>query len=178
MEFYMENKTKNIIIVIEAVIIVVLVAFMILENNKTNTETGNSNGNTQGTENIIEDAEKAEYIKTYNIIEKLDISDERGNYDFYAIRQFQDNDNPVLIKVEKKYNLEEYVKEHEKLIKNLESKIKDNFDVKVMKTSDYENKFNNTINIKTFYYTFNKSKNITIFFFNNHRIHLIKHLYI
>ena len=34
MEFYMENKTKNIIIVIEAVIIVVLVAFMILENNK------------------------------------------------------------------------------------------------------------------------------------------------
>lgn len=53
----------------------------------------------------------------------------------------------------KKYNLEEYVKEHEKLIKNLESKIKDNFDVKVMKTSDYENKFNNTINIKTFYYS-------------------------
>lgn len=103
----MENKTKNITIVIEAVIIVVLIFFMILGNNKTNTETGNSNPNTQGTENIAEDAEKAEYIKTYNIIEKLDISDESGNYDFYVIRQFQDNDNPVLIKVEKKYNLEE-----------------------------------------------------------------------
>lgn len=103
----MENKTKNIIIVIEAVIIVALVFFMILENNKTNTKTGNSNQSTQGTENIAEATEKAEYIKTYNILEKLDISDESGNYNFFVIRQYQDNDNPVLIKVEKKYNLEE-----------------------------------------------------------------------
>lgn len=143
MEFYMENKTKNIIIVIEAVIIVVLVAFMILENNKTNTEAGNSNRNTQGTENIIEDAEKAEYIKTYNIIEKLDISDESGNYDFYAIRQFQDNDNPVLIKVEKKYNLEEGenyeivlygVKEEEKTY--TQNEIFENFEIQDIRKTD------------------------------------------
>ena len=103
----MENKTKNIIIVIEAVIIVALIVFMVIENNETNTKTGNSNLNTQETENISEDTEKLEYIKTYNIIQKLDISDETENYDFYVIQQFQDNDNPVLIKVEKTYNLEE-----------------------------------------------------------------------
>ncbi len=103
----MENKTKNIIIVIEAVIIVALIVFMVLGNSETNTKTGNSNLNTQETENISEDTEKLEYIKTYNIIQKLDISDETENYDFYVIQQFQDNDNPVLIKVEKTYNLEE-----------------------------------------------------------------------
>ena len=103
----MENKTKNIIIVIEAVIIVALIVFMVLGNSETNTKTGNSNLNTQETENISEDTEKSEYIKTYNIIQKLDISDETENYDFYVIQQFQDNDNPVLIKVEKTYNLEE-----------------------------------------------------------------------
>lgn len=107
MEFYMENKTKNIIIVIEAVIIVALIVFMVLGNSETKTKTGNSNLNTQETENISEDTEKLEYIKTYNIIQKLDISDETENYDFYVIQQFQDNDNPVLIKVEKTYNLEE-----------------------------------------------------------------------
>ena len=53
----------------------------------------------------------------------------------------------------KKYKLEDYVEEHEKLIKNLEEKIKENFDVKIVKTNDYEQKFNNTINIKTFYYS-------------------------
>lgn len=103
----MENKTKNIIIMIEAVIIVALIVFMVLGNSETNTKTGNSNLNTQETENISEDTEKLEYIKTYNIIQKLDISDETENYDFYVIQQFQDNDNPVLIKVEKTYNLEE-----------------------------------------------------------------------
>lgn len=103
----MENKTKNIIIVIEAVIIVALIVFMVLGNSETKTKTGNSNLNTQETENISEDTEKLEYIKTYNIIQKLDISDETENYDFYVIQQFQDNDNPVLIKVEKTYNLEE-----------------------------------------------------------------------
>lgn len=49
--------------------------------------------------------EKREYIKTYNVIEKLDINDETGNYRYYVIKQFQDNE-PVLIKVSNTYNLE------------------------------------------------------------------------
>lgn len=49
--------------------------------------------------------EKREYIKTYNVIEKLDITDETGIYNYYVIKQFQD-DEPVLIKVLNTYNLE------------------------------------------------------------------------
>lgn len=139
----MENKTKNIIIVIEAVIIVALIVFMVLGNSETNTKTGNSNLNTQETENISEDTEKSEYIKTYNIIQKLDISDETENYDFYVIQQFQDNDNPVLIKVEKTYNLEEGenyeiilygVKEEGKTY--TQNEIFDNFEIQDIRKTD------------------------------------------
>lgn len=49
--------------------------------------------------------EKREYIKTYNVIEKLYITDETGIYNYYVIKQFQD-DEPVLIKVLNTYNLE------------------------------------------------------------------------
>lgn len=49
--------------------------------------------------------EKREYIKTYNVIEKLDITDETGDYNYYVIKQFQDNE-PVLIKVSNTYKLE------------------------------------------------------------------------
>ena len=139
----MENKTKNIIIMIEAVIIVALIVFMVLGNSETNTKTGNSNLNTQETENISEDTEKLEYIKTYNIIQKLDISDETENYDFYVIQQFQDNDNPVLIKVEKTYNLEEGenyeivlygVKEEEKTY--TQNEIFENFEIQDIRKTD------------------------------------------
>ena len=74
---------------------------------------------------------------------ELDISDESGNYDFYAIRQFQDNDNPVLIKVEKKYNLEEGenyeivlygVKEEEKTY--TQNEIFENFEIQDIKKTD------------------------------------------
>ena len=49
--------------------------------------------------------EKREYIKTYNVIEKLDITDETGDYNYFVIKQFQDNE-PVLIKVSNTYKLE------------------------------------------------------------------------
>ena len=137
----MENKTKNIIIVIEVVIIVVLIVFMVLENNKTSTKIGNSNLNTQEKETIVK--EKVKYIKTYNVIEKLNINDENENYDFYVIKQFQDNDNPVLIRVEKKYNLEEGenyeivlygVKEEGKTY--TQNEIFENFEIKDVRKTD------------------------------------------
>lgn len=53
----------------------------------------------------------------------------------------------------KKYNLEEYVKEHDKLSKNLEEKIKENFEVKIQKIEKLADVFKATINYKTFYYS-------------------------
>lgn len=80
--------------------------------------------------------EKREYIKTYNVIEKLDITDETGIYNYYVIKQFQD-DEPVLIKVLNTYNLEkdknyEFVlygikNENQKYTQN---EIFDNFEIK------------------------------------------------
>ena len=107
----MQDKTKNIIIIIETIAIVVLIIFLILSSNEVNTNTENNNSiqnsNTINNEAGSENAEKKEYIKTYNIVEKLDITDENGNYDFYVVKQFQDNDEPVLIKVANTYDLEQ-----------------------------------------------------------------------
>lgn len=65
--------------------------------------------------------EKREYVKTYNVIERLDITDETGDYNYFVIKQFQDNE-PVLIKVSNTYNLEKD-KNYEFLLYG--SKIKD-----------------------------------------------------
>lgn len=80
--------------------------------------------------------EKREYIKTYNVIEKLDITDETGIYNYYIIKQFQDNE-PVLIKVSNNYNLEKD-KNYEFVlfgirkdnIKYTQNEIFDNFEIK------------------------------------------------
>lgn len=80
--------------------------------------------------------EKREYIKTYNVIEKLDILDETGNYNYYVIKQFQDNE-PVLIKVLNNYKLEKN-KNYEFVlfgikkdnIKYSQNEIFDNFEIK------------------------------------------------
>lgn len=80
--------------------------------------------------------EKREYIKTYNVIEKLDIIDETGIYNYYVIKQFQDNE-PVLIKVSNNYKLEKD-KNYEFVlfgikkdnIKYTQNEIFDNFEIK------------------------------------------------
>ena len=80
--------------------------------------------------------EKREYIKTYNVIEKLDITDETGIYNYYIIKQFQDNE-PVLIKVSNNYKLEKN-KNYEFMlygvkkdnIKYTHNEIFDNFEIK------------------------------------------------
>lgn len=50
-------------------------------------------------------AGKKEYIKTYNVIEKINIDDETGDNDYYVLKQFQD-DNLVIVKIKNTYNLE------------------------------------------------------------------------
>ena len=86
--------------------------------------------------------EKREYIKTYNVIEKLDISDETGNYNYYVIKQFQDNE-PILIKVLNNYKLEKN-KNYEFVlfgikkdnIKYSQNEIFDNFEIKNITETD------------------------------------------
>ena len=80
--------------------------------------------------------EKREYVKTYNVIERLDITDETGIYNYYIIKQFQDNE-PVLIKVSNNYKLEknknyEFVLYGVKKdnIKYTHNEIFDNFEIK------------------------------------------------
>ena len=103
----MKSMIKNIIIIIELIIIIALIIYIILINNKIKTisETSDNSTNTN-IENNTNTSPKKEYIKTYSIIEKLDISDESGNYDYYVIKEFQD-DYPVVVKIDNKYNLEE-----------------------------------------------------------------------
>lgn len=106
----MKNIIKNIIIIIELIIIIALIIYIILISNKNKTILETSDNSTLETNTNIENntntSLKKEYIKTYSIIEKLDISNESGNYDYYVIKEFQDDD-PLVIKVDNKYNLEE-----------------------------------------------------------------------
>lgn len=54
------------------------------------------------TQNITD----VEFVRTYHIIADLRKTDQTGNYNYYVIEKFQ-YDNPIVIKVEKKYKLEE-----------------------------------------------------------------------
>lgn len=65
--------------------------------------------------NIIEDYSEievkkddinVEFVRTYHVVSDLRKSDQTGNYSYYVIEKFQ-YDNPIVIKVEKKYKLEE-----------------------------------------------------------------------
>ena len=53
----------------------------------------------------VEEAGKKEYIKTYNVVEKINIDDETGEINYYVLKQFQD-DNLVIVKIKNTYNLE------------------------------------------------------------------------
>ena len=101
----MKNMIKNIIIIIELIYIIALIIYIILISNKTISETSDNSTNTN-IENNTNTSQKKEYIKTYSIIEKLDISDETGIYNYYVIKEFQDDD-PIVVKIDNKYNLEE-----------------------------------------------------------------------
>ena len=47
-----------------------------------------------------------EFVRTYHIVADLRKTDQTGNYNYYVIEKFQ-YDNPIVIRVEKKYKLEE-----------------------------------------------------------------------
>lgn len=47
-----------------------------------------------------------EFVRTYRVISDLQKADQTGNYNYYVIEKFQ-YDNPIVIRVENKYKLEE-----------------------------------------------------------------------
>ena len=47
-----------------------------------------------------------EFIRTYNVVSNLNMTDTTGKYNFYVIQQFQLFE-PIVVKVNKKYTLEE-----------------------------------------------------------------------
>lgn len=97
------------IVIFESIVIAVLILYITVGFNQTGINTVSENNviEVDSKTNYAQDElEKREYIKTYNIIEKLNLSDETGNYDYYVIKQFQ-VDDPVVIKVDNQYNLEQ-----------------------------------------------------------------------
>jgi len=102
-------KENVVIVIFESIVIAVLILYITVGFNQTGINTVSENNviEVDSKTNYAQDElEKREYIKTYNIIEKLNLSDETGNYDYYVIKQFQ-VDAPVVIKVDKQYNLEQ-----------------------------------------------------------------------
>ena len=102
-------KENVVIVIFESIVIAVLILYITVGFNQTRINTVSENNviEVDSKTNYAQDElEKREYIKTYNIIEKLKLSDETGNYDYYVIKQFQ-VDAPVVIKVDKQYNLEQ-----------------------------------------------------------------------
>lgn len=141
----MKDKENVVVVIFETIVIVVLILYITVGFNQTRINTVSDNNVTEvdtKTNYALDDLEKREYIKTYNIIEKLDLSDETGNYDYYVIKEFQ-VDDPVVIKVDNKYELEEG-KNYEIVLYGVkidgktysQSEIIDNFEIKDIKQTD------------------------------------------
>lgn len=47
-----------------------------------------------------------EFVRTYRVIADLQKTDQTGNYNYYVIEKFQ-YDNPIVVRIENKYKLEE-----------------------------------------------------------------------
>lgn len=90
---------KNVIIVILVLVIITGIAFIALNFNKI----AEHEEPLENTENITEEIT---FVRTYNIVSDLQRTDSSGQYKYYVIDQFQ-MDNPIVIKVESSYNLNE-----------------------------------------------------------------------
>lgn len=90
---------KNVIIVILVLVIIAGIAFIALNFNKI----AEHEEPLENTENITEEIT---FVRTYNIVSDLQKTDSSGQYKYYVIDQFQ-MDNPIVIKVESSYNLNE-----------------------------------------------------------------------
>ena len=90
---------KNVIIVILVLVIIAGIAFIALNFNKIEEHEEPL----ENTENITEEIT---FVRTYNIVSDLQRTDTSGQYKYYVIDQFQ-MDNPIVIKVESSYNLNE-----------------------------------------------------------------------
>lgn len=90
---------KNVIIVILVLVIIAGIAFIALNFNKI----AEHEEPLENTENITEEIT---FVRTYNIVSDLQRTDTLGQYKYYVIDQFQ-MDNPIVIKVESSYNLNE-----------------------------------------------------------------------
>lgn len=90
---------KNVIIVILVLVIIAGIAFIALNFNKI----AEHEEPLENTENITA---KITFVRTYNIVSDLQRTDTSGQYKYYVIDQFQ-MDNPIVIKVESSYNLNE-----------------------------------------------------------------------
>lgn len=90
---------KNIVIVILVLVIIAGIAFIALNFNKI----AEHEEQIENTENITEEIT---FVRTYNIVSDLQRTDSSGQYKYYVIDQFQ-MDNPIVIKVESSYNLNE-----------------------------------------------------------------------
>lgn len=90
---------KNIVIVILVLVIIAGIAFIALNFNKIAEHD-------KPIENKDNITEEITFVRTYNIVANLQRTDSSGQYKYYVIDQFQ-MDNPIVIKVESSYNLNE-----------------------------------------------------------------------
>lgn len=90
---------KNVIIVILVLVIIAGIAFIALNFNKIAEHD-------KPIENKDNITEEITFVRTYNIVANLQRTDSSGQYKYYVIEQFQ-MDNPIVIKVESSYNLNE-----------------------------------------------------------------------
>lgn len=141
----MKEKENVVVVIFESIVIAVLILYITVGFNQTKINTVSNNSVTEVDINLDYtqvELEKREYIKTYNIIEKLDLSDETGEYNYYVIKEFQ-VDDPVLIKVDNKYELEKG-KNYEIVFYGVkidgktysQSEIIDNFEIRDIKQTD------------------------------------------
>ena len=99
-------KKSEKVIIISLIILTFICVMQILRLHNKIVEMQKDNTTNNVAQENAENTTDVEFVRTYYIVANLNQTDAVAENNFYVINQFQ-TFNPIVIKVDKKYNLEE-----------------------------------------------------------------------
>ncbi len=153
----MKKNIKRIIIAVGIILIIVLVAILLLVFQNNNKEPKEEKWPEKITSKkiaekyidnlsdlIINGGTKEEYTKAFGNAKVPQLYIMTGEYSFFRVKPSS--------KIIEEYNLKEYVDKQNKLAKNLEKHIKDNFSYNIEGTVEEETYYSVLVSYKSYYY--------------------------
>ena len=102
----MKKSVKVIIISLIILIFICVIQILRLHNKIVEMQKDTTNNNVAQENAENENTTDVEFVRTFYIVANLNQTDAVAENNFYVINQYQ-TFNPIVIKIDKKYNLEE-----------------------------------------------------------------------